>query len=563
MSNLTEHPDRRGKTTRIEELQQLLKRARTTLKSLKTRQRNQQERLVQRQQEMYVQMMQPLEHAYEVFTDLVHYAKLLKDAPFLGPGDRAALLDVQRMFADLPYFGPQLEEHMQRKQQAERGEFDFDEDARARAHDLFQEFRVEPPKQEQREIRKVFLDLSTQFHPDKARTDAQREQYHALMQDINAAYQANDIDRLLEIELLNAQTSVELPSDLDELDRHIERLERDLDFTKNQIERTSQEIKNFRKSDLGKGLTELDRMNRQGEDLAEDAENIQQMTELMTQMRDALKDTYEQQRVSPLLYDLLANAGPEDADDLNDIDEDFFSMFLDDEDDDDIENLDDPKFPEGTQVKVTAPMAAPAYPDFTFEGLKGVVHDAYLRNGVETYEVLFSHSAMKAMPPAYIEATLAAGADFQVMEFAPDQLKRIKYKAKSAKATEKLFQELRNRALYGHLSETTQEIIRTVLSSKKGNSPQNGWLYYFEKHLPLPLAVVSRGLTNDLRKGTRVEIQQPVGGHPMFGIIVGCTRRGKRDVFPHPLFDLRVPMTPQTQRAAEILDAYYAWMAEE
>ncbi len=65
---------------------------------------------------------------------------------------------------------------------------------------FFDSFQQKPDKEEQKEIRKIFVRLAARFHPDKAQSEKEAENLHELMQQINQAYQRGDIAELLQLE---------------------------------------------------------------------------------------------------------------------------------------------------------------------------------------------------------------------------------------------------------------------------------------------------------------------------------------------------------------------------
>ncbi|NJN34373.1 MAG: J domain-containing protein [Saprospiraceae bacterium] len=93
-----------------------------------------------------------------------------------------------------------------------------DEFNRQRRAVMFDEFTVKPDAEEQQNLRKIFISLASDFHPDKAENEQQAKFFHDIMQQINAAYQRGDIDELLDLkkrfEHLTNQEALEIGANL-------------------------------------------------------------------------------------------------------------------------------------------------------------------------------------------------------------------------------------------------------------------------------------------------------------------------------------------------------------
>jgi len=128
-----------------------------------------------------------------------------------------------------------------------------------RSANIFQEFVVQPPKEEQQNIRKLYLRLAEKFHPDKAQNQEEADKFHGIMQNINSAYKRFDYEELNQM-LIDSENSLEIEKPAVEkslLEQQIETLNNQTEYIKNQINRINAQIKNTKKSDLGENYNNL------------------------------------------------------------------------------------------------------------------------------------------------------------------------------------------------------------------------------------------------------------------------------------------------------------------
>lgn len=134
---------------------------------------------------------------------------------------------------------------------------------------LFDPFKVEINEQEKQNIRKVFIKLATQFHPDKAVNSFESEKFHSIMQRINLAYKRGDIAELIEIDanycLNNNLTFHEDERGILEfMEQDIERIKHEIYLLNQQLVRTKKEINEINKSEMGCMLKDLSKQKKEG-----------------------------------------------------------------------------------------------------------------------------------------------------------------------------------------------------------------------------------------------------------------------------------------------------------
>jgi len=307
---IAKSPEVLQKEAEIAALGKALKKKKTTLKSLKTRLNNTRERITEVQRGSQVQMMNGMEDLDNLRIEIAKLAAELKNVKGMTAKEKAELSAMAESMAN-EGFGEDFEEFKAKKERMESGDFDFDEEFGERIRDMFEPFKVQPDEAEKKNIRKVFLNLSKKFHPDKAKDTTQAEEYHSVMQKINEAYQNNDIETLLEMERLyiREEPDFEGVAMADILQQKIDYLNREIAFITNQVERTSAEIKGLRESDMGQMLTNIDRADREGEGIDTMIEHLNKSVEVFTKLRDALKDSIKKGKVSPKIHELLNELG--------------------------------------------------------------------------------------------------------------------------------------------------------------------------------------------------------------------------------------------------------------
>ena len=409
----------RQQEAKLVALEQDIKKIQTTIKSLKTRLLNTQTRLMDIQRNVMNTMwsgQQKIKAAVDRVLTLL--GKLKKDKRF-SKADREQLSYLaQTIQNDLG----EIDEHLDSEAQARAHTEDQE---RAEYRDIFQKFQVAPKAEDQADIRKLYLKLSKQFHPDKAANAQEAVNYHEIQQQVVAAYQSHDLQTLLELESWHGLATEELAvsaGDTDALAVKIKQLTQQLAALKKQQTRLGKEIKALRKSEMGELLTEVDSMERFGVSV----------TDLPPDMVFALKG------IDNLIAALTEVDQTGKLDALNQLDEDFdeedefdldiamFQMFeMSDDDDDDefyagedeIEELlinTKPRFTNGTWVEITISSEFFEHPSTrkkknkpTTLKLTGRVLAALLTEQNEpVYVTLLNGYSLLQLPKKYLEESI-------------------------------------------------------------------------------------------------------------------------------------------------------------
>jgi hypothetical protein len=607
MSNeITKHPDLIKKEGIIKDLQKQLKKKQTTLKSLKTRLQNMQTSVEDISRKVQTMVMDKLAQIDKLRTEIAELAKQLKKSKNIGKGDKEALMAIaEDMSGNDEMFGSSYGEYKEHKEKMESGNFDFDEEHRAKFQNMFGAFQVKPPETEQRNIRKVFLKLSQKFHPDLAKNKKEEEDFHKMMLQINEAYQQNDIHTLLELERLYLMESFDFDSNaitIDVLDKEIERLERDIEFISNQVDRTSLEVKSLRQSEIGEMLTATNKAEKEGEGFEAMAAEHDEMIAVFTQMRDALKDSVEIDGVSPKIVEMISGGEfgapmEEDTEDLEAMmmemiaggkepnPEDLLEFlgkvtaqsrgdFEEDDDDFDMEDLFDmeeeeyeenknPRFPIGSSVRVNSDRRSNLGEETSLKGWEGRIAAAYFdEDGDAMYMVEFDSQTIKQMPIDLIKEAIEFGSDFHECEFLEKEIIPAQARDKKVQAMaayRKRFHEFK--WAEQEFPEQGQRIKKIMLNNVSISDEKN-WELYLKKHLKFPFSAQTRGVyaLSGIPEGHGCQVFGVEFFDPENGFIMSTKPKGSKHRVSHPLVDLGV--VNGRKKMEEVLDDYNAWGEE-
>lgn len=574
-------PEILEKEATIKTLQSQLKKKKTTLKSLKTRLKNTKNDITDIQRSGSGQVMGRMSKMEKLRLEILELVQEMKHMKGLSRADKAALKDMEQEFASDDMFGKDFKAYKEQMGDTEPEDFEahFDENERARMRDIFETFAVKPDKKEQKDIRKVFISLSQKFHPDKATTKADEAEYHQMMQKINEAYQAGDIQTLLELEQLFLTENLDLSKvkswSVDVLEQEITRLERDLQFIEGQIDRNSSELKNLRASDLGQMLTSMKKAEKEGTGMNAALGQLDESVDRLTKLRDAFSESVKLGNISPLNEMMLAeSAGQPSEAEMMSMLEDMMSgkidpnnlknMFGDNDDDDDDfwgyggedEAIENAKFKEGSSVKIAKRIYDPET-GIALGGFIGRIEEIFLGENSEVmYEVELDSISVNKLPSIYVKEMVVEEEDFQNFNIAETSLKKCQARD-TKEATYGAFRTLFHQYLWHHLAESTQERFQAILLQKPALMDYENWEIYLKKQLKFPMNVKSRGLL-EFRKGEKLYITKLAGYNEEVGLIADVDYRNRPGNYP--LYDL-MPVTKNKQ-LQQIFDDYLTFAEE-
>lgn len=326
------------KERELADLKKRLKKTRTQLKRFTTTLANLKENIINLQKAVANGVMEKQEEMKAIKEEIL---VLLEKIMASKKVDKESKEEAKKFFDELSGVDigePDMEDF---------NEEDFEENqGRGGRFAFFEQFRVAPPKAEQRSIRKVFIKLAARFHPDKAASPKEAEFFHKLMQQINTAYERNDIMTLLDFEAKYANyeedNKTDIANEIDEsavlslLEQEIEKTAIELDLLEGQLGRVKSEVKDLRASEAGEMHREAKRVKKYGYDFVESMkadieQGVQQMIAIKEVMEELLKTgTLTNQMlmkaglISPLEMMFSGMYDEHDEDDEYDDDEDDF-----------------------------------------------------------------------------------------------------------------------------------------------------------------------------------------------------------------------------------------------
>ena len=584
------------KEAEIAALEKALKKKKTTLKSLKTRLKNTRERITEMQRGSQVQLVNRMEDLDNLRIEIAQLAEELKHVKGMSKQDKAELGEMAESMTR-EGFGEEFDAYKEQMERMRSGDFDFDEEFTERMRDMFEPFRVEPDEKEKRNIRKVFLNLSKKFHPDKAKDAEQADEYHSVMQKINEAYQNSDIETLLEMErlYLMEEPDFEGVAMADILQQKIDYLNREIAFITNQTERTSGEIKNLRESDLGRMLTQIDRAERHGEGMDTMIEHLDVSIDIFTKLRDALKDSIENGEMSPKINDvmmemmkvgmaeevnplaeIMEQGPPESVEemmgmmeqmadmmgmDLSEMmeqaagEEGMFDIFGDDG----YDPNPNPKFPEDSSVRVVKSVKSPIMKKMNMKDWEGRVINAYIDDeGEPVYEVAFDSITLNAIPEKYIEEAVDDMESFGQYIFYEHQLANSQPRD-TFDETIATYRTKYHSYTWEYLDDGEATALKEIMLAQPHMTDHENWVNYLNQNMRFPFDVVTIGNLNN-PPGVKIKLMGIADIDVTAGVLVNV-KIPHMGLEPYPLMDLNC--AKKKDKRQTILNLYHEWAEEE
>lgn len=565
--NIAKSPEMLAKEVKVKHLQKALKKRKTVLKSLKTRLKNTKNEIESTQRNVQSILFSKIEKVEALRVEIGELAIKMKANKHFSKADKKALDELSQEFLNGNVFGEEYEEIRASKDKVESGNFDFDDNFRAKINDAFQEFKVEPKEEEQRDIRKVFIKLSRKFHPDLAENEIQAVEYHGMMQQINEAYKNNDIHTLLELEQLYLMEQLDLATasiTIDILQQEIDRLQRDIDFINSQVNRTSLEIKQLRKSDMGSMLTGLKKANREGEGIDAFEAQFQELIDHLEQLKVGFVDSIERGSISPILIQMLNPFGGEMFEDedegMNDVFGTLFEMMMAEEEDDYEEN-ENPKFPIDSVVMVKNNLSHKLDRRTGMKGWVGRVEEALFdEEGRPIYRVSFDSKTMKQMSKVLIENAYREDFDFQMYDFSEIQLVATKARDTTDEA-HNIYRTLRVEVEWVSMVDgKALEVAKSIVLADLEEDEETNWENYLKSCVPFK----AKGKGHfELKRNKKVTVKAINYLDSEVGFVVMVQEeKGRKKSYPYPLHDL-LPEDDKMKMIAELHDIWFSEIYEE
>ncbi len=246
-----------------EKLLKQIERRRTELKNLHERIREIGVEIAQRSAPILQQLLEIDAKIHAVFTEIFNGKKLGKQTR----------KNIEKIYYTLQISGlisPSTDRYQTSDEPEDEDEDDWgNEDFFGRQQQSRSNSEVESSpldRDELKKIRQIFLRLADVFHPDKTLDDANREYRTEVMKEINQAYQAGDLAKLLAIEKQHQMGEIIDRDSEDDLARRCARVEQENEFLNSQFVNLKQEIKLTKDTPEGSIVAEYKKFTKSGID---------------------------------------------------------------------------------------------------------------------------------------------------------------------------------------------------------------------------------------------------------------------------------------------------------
>lgn len=497
--DIVKSPEMLEKEKQINLLYKQIKKERTTLKSLKTKLKNTKQKISDIQREMFNMEQNAYDRIEKLFKELNELLLHCRQFKNLSVDDIEL---IETLLSEVENAEQQTKIEQEGYEEYLKSE-DFEETNKNRVKGMFNQFKVEPPAEEKKQIRKIYLKLSKKFHPDKAKSEKDRKSYHSLMQQIIGAYEANDIDKLLEFEQsFYEEEEVDLIANaitVDLLNQQINKLERDLNFISQQKKRTSHEIKAIRNSELGYMLSDIKKMEKSGFSLNEFDEARKQMLAPLENILKTLRICKKEKSIDKLYKEIehiesIINDDFEDGFDIFGGDDEFTSFFDDDDwdEEDEVERIPvkNPKFPIGSSVKIKNDLFFYEDIEWNLCDEQGRVMDVFQDGSEIIYEIALDSKALKEMPSDLLDYLVDFDPEFNLVKTNSSRLKKSKPRDAKAQAVSAHRKILHTR-IWNYLGVNEKQKMEHILLKKSTMSDIENWDAALAEFFKFPLTLTT------------------------------------------------------------------------
>jgi hypothetical protein len=174
-------------------------------------------------------------------------------------------------------------------------------------------------RDELKKIRQIFLRLADVFHPDKTLDEHDREYRTEVMKEINQAYQAGDLAKLLAIEKQHQMGEIIDRDNEDDLTRRCAQVVQENEFLTSQFANLKQEIRQTKNTPEGSIVAEYKKLTKKGIDpigemVAETESQIQIVADVhkfVIDFRDK-KMTIKEFMKGPAVFQQMQSVSPEE-----------------------------------------------------------------------------------------------------------------------------------------------------------------------------------------------------------------------------------------------------------
>lgn len=306
-SNIVKSPLIIQKEKELKELEARKKKVLTNLKRAKTTLENTKNQILDLQKTASNGVGNKLEDIESLKNEIFDLFDKVKNAKNISKKDKKEIAELKRLLKEGLEDSP-IGDMTNSRQQAKR-DFENDPEQEQQSHfKMFEGFFAPPSEQEQKDIRKLYILLAAQFHPDKSKSKEEEELFNKVMQKINDAYQKGDFEELLNIQKqYESYTNIaDAPQNVDEslsfMDKEIERKAKEIALLESQVLRVKTEMENLKQSPLGEMLRFEKNSSRRGNGLGDMANQLEMMYQDFLNVKKGMEELLETGKIPEYLY---------------------------------------------------------------------------------------------------------------------------------------------------------------------------------------------------------------------------------------------------------------------